>query len=234
MTLTSLAQSLDPGAVVALFQLDATSIGAGIQYFCREEEAGAGVQFGGVTYTPVDCEFTGMETSAGGTLPRPRMRVANSNLAFQAIINQYGDMVGCSVRRVRVFERHLDGHADADPSQYFGPDVYRIEQKTDENPIFIEWELSASFDQESKLIPGRPVIRDTCLWRYRVWNSDSSEFDYTKAQCPYTGTSYFDRYDVPTTAENDEPSRRYSCCKARFGDGPYPFGGFLGAARVRS
>lgn len=234
MTVTAVAQSPDPGATIALFRLDATSLGAGVHYFCQERESnGESVIFGGVTYSPVDCEFTGFETNAGGQLPRPKIRVGNANSAFQALVNQYGDLVGCTVSRVRVFERFLDGRPGADPTQYYGPDTFRIEQKLDENAIYIEWDLSASIDQESKMIPGRQVIRDTCMWRYRIYNPDTTSFDYSKAQCPFAGNQYFDRFDQPTTAANDEPSRRYSCCKARFGNGPYPFGGFLGAARVR-
>lgn len=192
------------------------------------------ITFGGIVYTPVDIEIEGMESNGVGALPTPTLRIANVNGLPQSIINTYGDLVGCVFRRIRTFERFLDGQPEADPNSYFGPDIFRIEQKTNENPVYIEWELSAAVDQQGKMIPGRVVIRDTCLFRYRSYVFGST-FDYSKAVCPYAGNNYFDKADQPTTADKDECGRRLSSCKARFGSqNPLPFGGFPGVGRVRA
>jgi lambda family phage minor tail protein L len=234
-TLASVLQSSNPGDIVQLFMLDARSVGAGMYYFTPSSKKDATpIVFGGVTYTPVDIDFTGFEVSGTGALPQPHIKVANTNGVFQAIVNSVGDLLGCPFSRVRTFSRFLDGQPEADPTAYMGPDVFRVEQKVRENPVFIEWSLSASIDEEGKVLPGRVVVRDTCLWRYRAWTG--STFDYSKAQCPYTGSVSYDESDtVVSDPALDKPSRRLNCCKVRFGAGAaLPFGGFPGVGRVHS
>lgn len=236
MSLQSVAQSLQPDAIVSLFTFDATSEGGPVLYFVQGRETnGDPIVFGGITYQPVDCEFSGLEVSGMGALPTPRMKLANHGSVFQSLINTYGDMLGCTLMRVRTFARFLDNGSAPDPNAYFGPDMFRVERKSTENSVEIEWELSASIDQEGKQLPGRTVVRDTCMWRYRRFDPVSGTFDYAKAQCPYVGSSYFDINDEPVADPAlDKPSRRISCCEKRFGVGqPLPFGGFPGVARVR-
>jgi lambda family phage minor tail protein L len=219
-----------------MFRLDTTSIGGDVKYFCQSAYETTGITFGGVYYTPVDVEFSGFETSGTGGLPTPHMKLSNSNGVFQAMVNTYGDLVGCVLQRVRTFRQFLDGEPQADPSAYYGPETFRIDRKVSENPVFIEWELAASFDQEGKMLPGRTVVRDTCLWRYRYWNSTTHAWDYSKAQCPYTGSNYYDEMgNLKTDPTQDVCGRRLSDCKVRFGaNNVLPFGGFPGVARVHA
>lgn len=236
-TLPSVVQSPNPGEKVTLFRLDTTALGGDVKYFCQASINGSGVTFQGIYYTPVDVEFSGFETSGAGGLPTPQMKLANTNGVFQGIVNAFGDLIGATIYRIRTFRRFLDGQPDADATAYYGPDTFRIERKVSENPVFIEWELSAAFDQEGKMLPGRTIIRDTCLWRYRYWDASKTPaaFDYSKAQCPYTGSAYYTELGVVTTNPAlDKCGRRLSDCKLRFGaNQPLPFGGFPGAARVR-
>lgn len=231
--ISAAAQSLQPGEFVSLFLLDATSVGGTVMPFVQSKNGASPVVFAGVSYTGVDCEFTGLETTGVGALPNPRFRIANTDGVYQNVLNTVGDLTGCKLERRRTFARYLDGQPTANPGAFYGPDEFRIERLVAENPVYIEFELSATIDQEGKMLPGRQVIRDTCLSRYRVWNGSS--FDYSKVQCPYTGSTYFDINDqVVAGAANDKPSRRISCCRARFGaNNPLPFGGFPGAERVR-
>lgn len=233
--INAIVQSPAPGEIVHLFCLDASSINGGVYYFVQAAKESGTVKFGGVEYMPVDVEFTDMETSSTGSLPTPTIRIANTNEAFQSLVNSYGDLLGCEVKRVRTFRRFLDGEAEADPTAYFGPDNFRIERKADENAIFIEWELSASIDQEGKKLPGRQVLRDTCMKRYRRFNPATGSFDYSQATCPYAGEACFDRSGNAVSAANDACGRKLSDCKLRFGaENALPYGGFPGVARVRS
>lgn len=230
--INTVAQTPSPGERVELFQLDTTSVGGPLYYFCQSKFEAASVIFGGVTYTAVDVEFRDMQVSGLGALPTPTISISNSNSIYQAIVNTYGDLLGCTLSRIRTFKRFLDGQPDADPTAYFGPDIFYVEQKTNETPIAIEWKLSASIDQDGKMLPGRQVIRDTCLWRYRVWTG--AVFDYTKAQCPYAGATSYDVNGTVTTSANDRCARTIDACQLRFGAGqPIPFGGFPGVGRVR-
>lgn len=227
-------RSPNPSARIALYRLDTSSLGGPVLFFHPGSASDAGVTFGGVYYTPVDVQFSGMEVSGTGALPTPRVKIANTNQAMQAIINTYGDLLGCGVSRIRTFERFLDGRPGADPTAYLGPDTFRVERKISENPIYIEFELSAEIDQQGKMLPGRQVVRDTCLWRYRIHNPLSGNFDYSKAQCPYTGAASYSYLGAPTTPDKDACSRDISGCELRFGKGnPLPYGGFPGSARIR-
>ncbi|WP_062120544.1 phage minor tail protein L [Aureimonas sp. AU40] len=234
-SITPTLQNLTPGAKISLYRIDTRKVGGGEYFFCQASQSDQAVKFGGVVYSPVDIEVEGFEVTAGGSLPTPTLRIANSDLTVQALVNTFGDLLGCEVQRVRTFHHHLDGQMAADPTAYLGPDTFEIERKTDENYAYIEWELSAAIDQDDALLPKRTVIRDTCLFRYRNFNPNTGRFDYSKCLCPYAGGAMFDRNDNPTSdPTKDECSRRVGGCKLRFGaNNPLPFGGFTGASRVR-
>lgn len=229
------SQSLSPSGIISLFVLDASFVGGTIMHFVQGSESDGAISFGGIGYVAMDVEFEGLETSGVGSLPTPTIRVGNGDGLWQGMLNTFGGLEGCTLHRIRTYERFLDGRDDADPQAFYGPDTFRIERKTTEGSAVIEWELSAAIDQEGKMLPGRQVIRDTCLHRYRVWNPGTARFDYSKAQCPYTGAQAYDINDLPISdPSKDTPSRRLSCCRTRFGRAnPLPFGGFPGVARSR-
>jgi lambda family phage minor tail protein L len=228
------AQRLDPSAIVSLFTLDATSLGGPVMRFVKSSQSDGPVTFQAIDYEPTDVDFEGLETSGIGAPPTPKIKLAITNRVVEALVSTYGDLNGCALSRIRTFARFLDGESDADPNAFFGPDLYRVERKSDDNPEFIEWELSTSIDQEGKMIPGRVIIKNTCMWRYRMWNPDKNGgaggWDYSKAQCPYTGSKKYDINNQEVSAgKNDYPSRTLECCKTRFGKNqPLPFGGFPG------
>lgn len=231
------SQKLDPSAILSLFTLDTSSLGGPVMYFTQSSKAYGPVTYQTIDYDPVDVEFDGLETTGVGAFPTPKIRLTNTNGVVQALVNTYGDLNGCLVKRLRTYARFLDGEPDADANSFFGPDIYRVERKVDDNPEFIEWELSTSIDQEGTMIPGRVIIKNTCMWRYRFWrpelNSGAGGFDYSLAQCPYTGAQSYDVNDQPVTNDKDQPSRTLNCCRTRFGaDQPLPFGGFPGVPRA--
>jgi len=240
-SLPAASQELSLSAKISLYRLDATPVGAAIYYFTKTaDDMGRGVTFGGQFYQATDIEIDGFEVSAGGVLPTPKMQIANSDLFIQSLVNQFGDLAGCELRRVRTFARFLDGAADADPTAYVGPDVFRVERKSEENPLFIEWELSAAIDQEGKMLPGRQLLRDICLRRYRRYdpaNPKAAGDGYVYPAiypCKYTGSSAFTELGIPTTASADKCGRRISDCKLRFSqDAGLPGGFFPGIGRVQ-
>ncbi len=228
------AQSLSPSGIVSLFTLDATPYGGPIIRFTQGAHVHETVKFAGNDYIPIDIEFTGLETSGQGALPTPTLKLANTDGVPQSMVNTYGDLTGCTLYRLRTHTRFLDGMPDSDPDASYPVDIFRLERKALENSQYIEWELSAAIDQEGKKIPGRTIIKETCLWRYRYFNKSSGKFDYSKAQCPYTANNYFDINDQPVSdPAKDVPSRRLNCCKVRFGaSAVLPFGGFPGVQKV--
>lgn len=235
-TLIDNTQSLAVDAIVHLYRIDLSSFGGSVYYVTDSSwEDESFPVFGEVEYTPIDMVWSDMEISGQGQMPTPKITLSNTNSIWQQVINSYGgDILGASVQRIRTFRKFLDDGDEPDPTAYFGPDWFLVERRVSETPIQIEWELSASFDQEGVTLPKRTVIRDTCTWRYRVYNSDTNDFDYTKAQCPYTGTDYFDRSGNSVSISEDRCGRKLTDCELRFADDTsLPFGGFPGAARIQ-
>lgn len=227
MTIATEIQSLSPSAMIEMFILDMTGFGGTMSYF----HAGTNglqqpVVWQGNQYVPLPIEAEGFEITAKGSLPRPRLRVANINGLFSAEVHQHDDLVGCRIIRKRTFARYLDAvnfpggvNANADPNQHLPDDVWFIEQKTTENRYIIEWQLSSAFDLQGVMLPFRQVIQNTCSWSYRG------------PECGYTGTP-FDKSDQPCAAANDFCAKRLTSCKVRHVNSPtLPYGGFPGAVR---
>lgn len=191
------------------------------------------IRFGGNLYVPVPVEADGFEMSSQGSLPTPKLRILNTP-TLQAGVIALDDLLGCVFYRVRTFRDFLDDGEDADGEAKFPVDVYKIERKVAQTKVYIEWELSASMDQEGRMIPGRQIIRDYCTHIYRVWNAETEDFDYTKATCPYVGVGYYDETDATVNASQDRCGKRLSSCRLRFGaTSQLPTRSFPGVAKVR-
>jgi lambda family phage minor tail protein L len=229
-------QTPTPGKLITLYQLDVSSLGyATVLCFTRDAIDGREPVFRGVSYTPVDVESEGWEWSGNGPVPRPVIRISNVNKVFTGLVRDYDDLVGATLTRIVTFDSFLDGgeNANAEGVQ-FAPDIYRVNRKTKQNKVFIEWELTSSLDQQGIMLPKRQVLRESCTLRYRYYDPETSSFDYTYAECPYTGTSYFDETGASTTASGDRCGRKLGDCKLRFGqNATLPGSFFPGAARYR-
>lgn len=228
MSITADIQSLSPSAEIELFVLDTTIfVGGTISYFHAGTNAlNQPIVWQGQLYSPLPIEASGFDITTKGTLPRPKIRVANVNGLFSAAAMENEDLVGCKVTRKRTMSKYLDAvnfpggvNPTADPNQQFPDDIWYVEQKTSENKYVIEWELASVFDLQGVMLPHRQVIQDSCPWKYRG------------TECGYTGTNYFDLLDQPTTLANDFCAKHLSSCKVRFLNQVLPFGGFPGAIR---
>lgn len=227
-------QSFSPGDIVTLFQMDARNLGSTILYFTPVSDDGNSVEFDGQTYVPVDLEATGFEWNGQGALPRPHIKVSNANKVFNALVIQYGDLLGSTITRIRTFRQYLDNGSDPDPLGTFPIEKYVISKKVSHNKVFIEWELSASIDQEGKILPGRQIIKDVCTHRYRVWDPDNTDdFNYDRVTCPYTDSAYFNAKGQAVGSPSlDSCGRKLTDCKLRFGStAVLPFRGFPGVVR---
>jgi phage-related protein len=103
----------------------------------------------------------------------------------------------------------------ADPSQFLDAETWIVDRKANENNVYVEWELTAPFDLAGIKLPRRQCLQNACPFRYRG------------PECSYTGTSYFDDNDKPTTQALDRCGKRLTSCKVRFGENAIlPYGGF--------
>lgn len=233
--LTEAQQATTVDAHVELWTLDLTALGGSVLRFTIGPLDGQPVVFATNSYPPIPIEADGFEWKGDGPAPSPRLRIGNVDLVMTGLVQQFNDLIGATVTRTRTLKRFLDGQPDADPSAMFPPDVFRIERKSSQNKLFIEWELAAAMDQEGRKVPGRQITR-TCTQRYRVWNPDTETFDYSEATCPYIGANSFDRNgnSVVNGADDVCGKQLITGCEVRFGENAIlPFRGFPGVARYR-
>lgn len=226
MTIATEIQSLSPTQMVEFFVLDLTPITPGeIMYFHSGiNQLQQVIVWQGQQYFPLPIEAEGFDMNTKGTLPRPKIRLANVDGLFSAEVYLNDDFVGCKVTRKRTFARFLDAvnfpggvNAEADPTQYLPDEIWIIDQKIAENRYIVEWELASAFDLQNVQLPARQMIKDTCTWKYRG------------ADCGYTGTLYFDEADQSvSTSTADVCGKRVRSCRLRHQNVVVPFGGFPG------
>ena len=224
--LTRDIQSLSPTALIELFVLDMTNISQGLMYFhAGTNKVSTNIVWNGQSYIPLPIEAEGFAAGSNGTLPRPKIRVANSNGAFSQLIAEHNDLIGCKIVRKRTFMKYLDAfnfidgtNATANPSQHYPDDIWYVDQKVSETRYIIEWELASAFDLVGVMLPSRQVNQNSCPWVYRG------------AECGYLGTNYFNSLDTTASQSTDVCGKRLASCEKRFGTtATLPYGGFPGS-----
>lgn len=224
-------QKLTPSTIIELCELDMSPYGQGILRFHPGTNAlRQSVIWAGNEYVPFPLEMTGFEMNGHQQLPTPTLRLANLRGAITSYILSYNDLVGVKFTRRRTLLKYLDAvnfpngsNPTADPTQEFPADIYKIEQKTKENKVLVEFSLSTAIDVDGVQIPRRQVIANVCPWKYR---GDG---------CGYAGTAMYDENDNPTLdPKQDKCGKRLASCKVHFTKANVastflPFGGFPSA-----
>ncbi len=228
MTTRSDIQKLAPGTLVELFEVQ---VGAeSFRFHSGVNGLGSNVVWQGETYQRFPIEASGFEWKGSGTLPRPKVAVANVTGLIGALVRENNDLVGCTFIRRRVFAQYLDAvnfpggvNPSADPNAGLPDEVYAIDRKATENAVVVEFELAAAMDVHGIKLPRRQVVQNVCTWRYR------------SAECGFTGGAVADINDQPTTVlAEDQCGKRLGSCKLRFGAfSELPFGGFPAAGLIR-
>jgi lambda family phage minor tail protein L len=236
MSIRSDIQKLDPGARIELFELDTSMItGGAVDRFHNGVNAlGTDVVWQGNTYTRFPIEASGFEWNGQGSLPRPRVKVANVSGLISAMINSLDDLVGAKLTRKRTLVKYLDAvnfpggvNASADPGQYFDDEVWFVDRKAGENKVYVEFELAMPSDLQGVMLPRRPVIQNVCPW--------IAIGGYRGPYCGYTGPAVADINDNATSDPiKDNCGGRLNSCRLRFGQfNELPIGAFPGVGLVR-
>lgn len=227
-------QTLAPTALIELFVIDTRDIdtvnGDLFYFHCGTNKYGNNIYWQGIEYIALPIETEGFDINTQGKLPKPKLRLANIQGIFSALVRELDDLIGAKIIRKRTFGRFLDaknfpeGNAQADPNQQFPDDLWFIDRKTAETRHVIEWELASAYDLQGMKLPRRQIIQNSCQWRYRDGN------------CGYTGAFFDKSNNRATTPEKDCCPKTLTACKVRWdsvGDWNrvLPFGGFPGATR---
>ena len=229
--------SLEPSAIIELFQLHLTAAVNGVDlvyyYHAGTNELSEDIVFDDITYSAVPIEVDGFAVTTKGTLPRPTMKIANVNNAITTLLNSYNPL-HAEVRRIRTCKKFLDAvnfesgtNSTADPTAVFngGYESWYIDRVATENLELVEFELVGKLDLTNLRLPTRQVV-EHCPWKYRG------------NQCKYEGTNYFNLNNEPVDDEaQDQCAKNLRACELRFPKGEgigknqdlLPFGGFPGA-----
>ena len=217
------AQQAGVGKLISLFSIDLSPITGNsteIYYFTSDTtSSGTNPFWGGKKYFSIPMELTGAELN-GKELARPLLRVGNTASSISNVFigwtSAYEDMVGAIVTRTRTFDKYLDGEPAADNTACFTPDIYTVSQKTIQNRIMIEWELTGYMDMVGIGVPKRQVLRDSCTHRYRVYDTTTSGFNDDLATCPYRGVYVFKSTgEFAESNAHDQCGKKLSDCKLR-------------------
>jgi len=187
------ASSLNPSALITLFELDIGSLAdqQGIilppsertfRFHNNIKLYNTNIIWQGNTYILCPIQATGFDIISKGTLPTPTLRLTTVEQGILSLallkdaIASMGDLVGVNVLRIRTFAKFLDAinfpnglpiGFQPNPNVQFPTDTYYINRKTNENRITIEYELTSVLDLEGIKLPRRQIISKRCPFFYR-------------------------------------------------------------------
>lgn len=227
-------QAFDVGNKVDLYELDLTELdGTILRFTAGTDSIGNAVLFGTNLYTPIPVVATGFEYNSNAQFPRPRLRLSNVKNAVTSLLQTFDDLVGVEFKRIRTYDRFLDGGSDPDVAATTPHEIWVVRRKLSHDNLFVSWELASAVDQQGKRLPGRNIHKDACTYTYRKWNPVTGVF--TENSCPYDGAAFFDLKDQAVLDPAlDRCAKKFTSCIVRFGlVVEIPFQGFPGTGRVR-
>lgn len=193
--------SLTPSALIELFTLDGSTAGETDVYYTfydGKAAQGKNLVFGGVTYTAFPIQMTEAEIDGKGTLPRPKLSVANINGFVSILLLANSDLIGAKVTRTRVFARSLDAvnfpngvnpWGTPDPTAIVSSDIFYVNRKVTETNELVTFELATPIEIDNVQLPRRQMLANSCLFIYR-----------DPETCGYTGAPIADSANKSFTA----------------------------------
>lgn len=168
---------LQPTAIVELFQLYFNTVDKpnDVFYFHGGAIFDKDIKWQGKGYSRLPVESEGFEVTANNQLPRPKIRISNKDYNITSMLLNNQDFQFAKVIRKRTFVKYLDDEnfdggnpwGQADASAELSNDTFIVSQKTAENKLFVELELSSPLDLENFEINNRLLIARYCSWYYR-------------------------------------------------------------------
>lgn len=143
----------------------------------------------GTEYLPMPVETEGFELSTNNRLVRPKIRISNKDFIITDILANNKDLQYARLVRKRTFAKFLDNAnfdggnpwGEADTSAEISNDTYIVAQKTAENRLFVEFELTTALDVDGATVNNRLILSNYCSFNYRGFG------------CRYEGAELFDK-----------------------------------------
>lgn len=236
-------QSLYPGEIVTLIEIDGTKFGAQIYRFHSENIpytpaeimaaqnggtlAEKTITFQGNTYGARPFGLTGFELSSDGNPGKPQLTLSNLDSRISAMIRAYNGMMQAKVT-IWITTRELMSDAGQIADGAYRKLVYYIERPNYADPTAVRFDLTSPYDMDGLMIPSR-LTQSVCYWASRNWYRSGKG-------CGYNGPRMFDKDNNPVS----DPSLDYcagtvTACKLRFGaTEELDFGGCAVASLLRS
>ena len=168
---------LQPTAIVELFLLYFNTVDKENSFIAFHGGAifDKGINWQGINYLPIPVETEGFEVNANGKMARPKIKVSNKDYFVTDLLLANQDLQFAKLVRKRTFIKYLDDSnfdggnpwGQADSSAEISNDTFVISQKTAENKIFVEFELSSPLDLENFEVNSRLIMARYCSWYYR-------------------------------------------------------------------
>ena len=167
----------------------------------------------GVQYVPMPIEGEGFEINGNAQFSRPKLRVANKDYLITNLLQNNNDFKNAKIVRIRTFLKYLDDENFEGGNPFGSPDftaeisndTYLISQKTAENKLYVELELTSPLDLDNFEINNRLILAKYCYWQYRghgcnyvggaIEKEDGFNFSTTEGFgyiIEYTSTNTFD------------------------------------------
>lgn len=183
------AMSLEPSSIVEFYKIyyaypDNEEDFISVTPFRRGGDQDSLIIFWqGHGYLAYPMEATGFSTKGDNTLARPRLKIANRDLAISKYLSVHNNLVGAKVVRKRTFAKFLDGsnfqggenpyfntatnEPASDPTAYLPDQTFYINRRITENKMVVELELSTPLELSNVYVPNRNVYSNVCSWLYR-------------------------------------------------------------------
>ncbi len=129
----------------------------------------------GLEYIATPIETEGFGVFADGTLPRPKITLANTHKLISVLLDKFDDFKNGAVLRKKVFLKHLDDanfdggnpFSTADPNAEISSEKYFFGQKKIENNHLVTFELNSPLDLDNFQVNERTISAKYCHWKYR-------------------------------------------------------------------
>lgn len=242
MTFENCLQSLYPGEIITLIDIDGTKFGANKYCFHAENiaytpeelmqarETGIlppkDIIFRGDVYGARPFGISGIGFTSNGKAEKPQLSLSNLDGRVAALIRSYNGMMQAKVT-IWITQADLLGENGSVEDGAYRKLVYYIERPNFVNRDVARFDLTSPYDMDGIMIPSR-LTQSVCYWAQRGWYRSGKG-------CGYNGSAMFDKDNNPVS----DPSQDFcagtvTACKLRFGpENELDFGGAAVASLLR-